>query len=334
MKQPLEKYWPEMTRVVDRRIRKEERPIPTPWDHLNKLLGGGFWPGLHPIISGPGNGKTTFAVQIAAHAASMGFETYYASLELDETQIVLRMASALHGTLSWKDLYMGEEAQRGTLDDMFWKQVKGLPLVLDTGNPEGWRIEEIEAWAKESDHKQTRLCVVDYLQLANSGEGEEAISKVSYLAKRLQDQARLNNMAIVAVSSTARSNYDDQQLFEDSQLQGVAQGNTGIVGNHAPVMRMAKESGEIEYGATSLSALVRRANRAFLVIAKRRLDEGGVWCSFKFENAGFQVDPFRPPAKAPPRPPRSSERVSVEDAFARALVRTGVSREVFRNERS
>ena len=324
MKAPLSSYWPEMTRVVDRRIRKEELPIPSPWPHLNETLGGGFWPGLHPIISSPGNGKTTFAVQVAAYAAMQGFETYYASLELDETQIVLRMAAALHGKLSWKNLFLGSPTQREELDSMYRAKVKDLPLTLDTGDPNGWRIEEIETWLTESVPNQTRLVVIDYLQLANAGDGEEATSRVSTLTRRLQDIARLNNAAIIAISSTSRSNYDEQRLFEESAVQGTNDGNTGAMRNRSTVMKMAKESGEVEFGATSLSALVRQGMKTYLLIAKRRLDDGGVWCSFTFKDSGFREDAI---TAGPSRPPRisESEREAIaartEAAFARALER-------------
>jgi len=55
-------------------------------------------------------------------------------------------------------------------------------------------------------------------------------------------------------------------------------------------MRAAKESGEVEFGATSLASLVREGDRTFLLIAKRRLDDGGVWCSFRFKNSCFIED--------------------------------------------
>lgn len=318
MKQSLEKYWPGMTLAVDRRISGEEKPVPTPWPQLNKLLGGGFWAGLHPIISSPGNGKTTFAAQIAAYAALSGCETYYASLELDETQIVLRLASAIHGKLSWNSLLRGNEAGRAELDEMFWTQIKGLPLVLDTGSAEGWQVEEIERWLAVSDKTKTRLCVIDYLQLAHSSQGEDTSSRVSYLTRRLQDIARLNNVAIVAISSTARSNYDERQLFENAEVEGRQRGNVGTLGNRSVVTKLAKESGDVEYGATTLSALVRAGARTYLLIAKRRLDDGGVWCSFVFRDCGFHEDdtfgPYEAPAPAANRqaPPR-------EDAVEQAV---------------
>lgn len=293
MKQQLSKFWPDMSKVVDRRISGEERPIPTPWPHYNRLLEGGYWPGLHPIISAPGNGKTTFAVQVACHAALQGVEVYYASLELDETQVVLRMASALHGTMPWKDLYVGKPALRPQLDSLYHDKVKDLPLTLDTGSAEGWTVDEVERWLEDDcskGSKATKLAVVDYLQLANvSAEGEGRM-RVAYVTKRLQDIGRNTNTAILAVSSTNRSNYDERKLLEDSELRGKDADNTGTLANRGPVMRAAKESGEVEFGATSLASLVRQGDRTFLLIAKRRLDDGGVWCSFNFRDSGFRVD--------------------------------------------
>lgn len=290
MKQLLRKYWDEMSRIVDRRISKEEVAVATPWTHLNNLLGGGYWSGLHPIVSSPGNGKTTFAVQLAAYAASQGVETYYANLELDETQMVLRLASALDPRISWSGLYKGEEEGRELLDSLYWDRVKDLPLTLDTGSAEGWSIQDLQYWLDETDASSTRFVVIDYLQLANLTDTGESRNRITLLTKQLQDIGRHNNAAILAISSTSRSNYDDRRLVDESEPVGHNQRNYGWLGNRASVLKAAKESGDVEYGATTLASIVRYGQRTFLLMAKRRLDGGAVWCSFVFDRGGFRED--------------------------------------------
>ena len=294
----LDQMWPDILATVDRRISKEERPVPTPWGHVNRALAGGYWPGVHPVISTSGNGKSTFAMQAASHAAREGVPTFYASLELDNAQIGLRAASGLSKTVRWNDLLQGCAKDRDALDVVFRDHIVDLPLYIDVGEEDGWGVNALVAWIKEqrTQTQDTLFAVIDYLQLVHGPESQEMRASMSTIMKRLQNVARLHNVAILAISSTSRSNYNEDEILEKAALQGTTFGNTGRMLKRAIVMKMAKESGEIEYGSTSLSALIRdyEVDRTYLLIAKRRLDDGGVWCSFEWDNMGFVVGAANP----------------------------------------
>lgn len=290
----LEKLWPDILTTVDRRISGEEHAIVTAWDHVNFLLGDGFWAGAHTLISTSGNGKTTFAMQCAIHAALAEVPTFYASLELDNAQIGLRAASCLDDSIRWNDALRGKRTQRKTLDWVFEEQIQGLPLWIDVGQNDGWDLEELETWIlkrREEGYTGTLFAVIDYLQLVKAS-GQDERSSIKTIMRQIQNLARLQNVAILAISSTSRANYGEADVLEAAELLGTSNGNTGQMKNRSIVMKMAKEAGEIEYGSTTLSALVRdySCKRTYLLIAKRRIEDGGVWCSFEWKGTGFVED--------------------------------------------
>lgn len=84
---------------VETRYRDDYRPtIPTPWEPINKLLQGGFGPGDLGIIFGnPGGGKSWIMVAIAAHAAKLGYNVNFYTLELGEDYVAKRFDSYFTG---------------------------------------------------------------------------------------------------------------------------------------------------------------------------------------------------------------------------------------------
>lgn len=294
MTRTIGEIWPEITATVNRRISGEESAVSTPWPHLDKLLGGGYWAGAHTLISTSGNGKSSFAMQVAVDAALGGVPVFYASLELDNAQIGLRAASCIDHRIRWNDVLRGKDVDEGLLFEVFENHLADLPLWVDVGENEGWDLAELEKWIQErrKETKATLFAVIDYLQLVRATDGAEQRQKISGIMRRIQNIARLQNVAILAISSTSRANYAEGELLEAVDLEGVTAGNTGYMHRRDVVMKMAKEAGEIEYGSTTLSALIRdyKTKRTFLLIAKRRIEDGGVWCSFRWEGTGFIED--------------------------------------------
>jgi RecA/RadA recombinase len=93
---------------------------------LDALLGGGLRSGTHLLVSGgPGVGKTAFALMLAYMAARARVSVLFASVGLDETEIVARLtARALHreyqnvhatyGTI-WSGVSLQDPALRGPI---------------------------------------------------------------------------------------------------------------------------------------------------------------------------------------------------------------------------
>lgn len=107
----------------NKRYEKNHRVvIPTPWDEINKIMGGGHGKGeLGVIIAPTGGGKSLMAVALGSHAIKMGFNVVYYTLELLDTVIGQRFDSCITG-IDLDDLKDNKEA--------IFEQIKNVPGKL------------------------------------------------------------------------------------------------------------------------------------------------------------------------------------------------------------
>jgi len=87
----------EYEKDVETRYREDNRgPIPFPWDVFNNITQGGIGKGELGIVFGnPGGGKSWAVIAIAAHAAKLGYNVLYYTLELSETYVARRIDANL-----------------------------------------------------------------------------------------------------------------------------------------------------------------------------------------------------------------------------------------------
>jgi replicative DNA helicase len=87
----------EYEKDVETRYREDNRgPIPFPWDVFNNITQGGIGKGELGIVFGnPGGGKSWAIIAMAAHAAKLGFNVLYYTLELSETYVARRIDANL-----------------------------------------------------------------------------------------------------------------------------------------------------------------------------------------------------------------------------------------------
>jgi replicative DNA helicase len=83
----------EYEKDVETRYREDNRgPIPFPWDTFNNITQGGIGKGELGIVFGnPGGGKSWAIIAMAAHAAKLGYNVLYYTLELSETYVARRI---------------------------------------------------------------------------------------------------------------------------------------------------------------------------------------------------------------------------------------------------
>ena len=272
--------------VMLSRARGVVRPIPTPWEGFNRRLRGGLWPGLAVLTSNTGSGKTQFAVQLVISAARhfreeqirTGAEhadrALYIALELGEVDLTARVVGLLSGA-RWSDLYHGDYDPEGLcrlgerpdpnhlalLFENHRPTVADLPIDVDTADAMRWTWQDLQKVGEEK--RPPRLIVLDYTQLARApanGPREELRQTIAASALVGRDLARRHGIAVLAISSTARSNY--------GKVSG--KGERGKAGERAfPVIPgetdsdvdeyidIGKDAGELEYTADVSFALVR-----------------------------------------------------------------------------
>jgi replicative DNA helicase len=104
----------EYEKDVETRYREDSRaPIPFPWNVMNDITQGGYGKGELVIIFGnPGGGKSWAVIDMATHAAKLGFNVLYYTLELSETYVARRMDANLLGIPVDKILQHREEVEQ------------------------------------------------------------------------------------------------------------------------------------------------------------------------------------------------------------------------------
>jgi len=278
-----------LKRSVARAVRRAagiERPVPLPWKELEEHFGGGLWPGLHVLCSGTGAGKTAAVLQISKHAAEQGVPVAYVGLEMDDLQFDLRVVGE-EAKLRWSDLYTGragKEALVHAATTALEIVEKELPFHPINRNPMSWPASKMIALAAALRQKypeppisedQTEggpgsrpiLIVLDYLQIVGPEEGEDGKYKTLDLRERigraayaLREVATNHNISILVVASVARDKYGLWPMVQNAELQWEFDKDR-VVNRRIAIpdvlVGLGKESGEIEYGADSVSVLSR-----------------------------------------------------------------------------
>lgn len=273
----------ELIAVMHRRASGEERALSSPWPRLDKVLGGGFWPGLYTLVGGTGAGKTQFAVQTAVQAAQSGATVLYVALELSRRDIAARVLGVLTGA-RWSALLRGalSEIEISNAVMRAERLLRSLPFYTECALPYGYGVETFTARAWTL---RPALVVLDYLQLCGR-PGEElrvSIGRTAYAARAI---ARDLGAVVLALSSTARENYSKLIFSEET--------------SPADFVGLGKESGEVEYASDGVLVLARGTKPDSivrrLVVAKNRSGPTGVvdltWNGDQFREAapGSEMD--------------------------------------------
>ena len=200
-----------------------DRPtVPTPFDTLNALLGGGLHGGkLYVLAAPPGGGKTTLSCQIADFAASKGCPVAYVAMEMGRAQLFdyalarrLGMNSAKVESKSFRHSATDRAALAEAAKDYLETVAPYLAVIEGdwTTTPASLNAWAAGAKARYPVTAETPvLIVVDYLQLLNtglseldSGSGGET-PKLSQVAVQLKQSARDSGAAVLALSDIIKS---------------------------------------------------------------------------------------------------------------------------------
>lgn len=226
--------WAEKRLEIRRATGKPVMGISTGLTKLDQMLNGWF-PGLHVVAAGPGVGKTTLCLQFAWQAAAEGFPVMYVSYENAARNLLLKLLCARAG-LSPGDVERGF----GDTDRLrkVWQENEAILGNIHIIEGDGrLRLSSVEAALREVGGSRPGLVVFDYLQRAAHSLGYEQLRQnVSLLTGELRDLSMRLDCPLIAISSQNR-----------------AAGDYGKGGSGA--LDSLKESGDLEYGADTVSLL-------------------------------------------------------------------------------
>jgi replicative DNA helicase len=221
--------------------------------------------GLHPgqliiVAARPAVGKSTFALDIARHAAvKQKKATIFFSLEMGRAEIAMRMLSAE------SSIYL-QSMRKGTVTEADWAKLASVrgkindaPLFID--DSPNMSLVEIRAKCRRlAQQVDLKMVVIDYIQLMSSGKKVESRQQeVSEFSRALKLLAKELQIPVVALSQLNRQ----AEQAKDKR----------------PEISHLRESGSLEQDADVVVLLHRegiyekdhpRAGEADIILAKQR----------------------------------------------------------------
>jgi replicative DNA helicase len=252
--------------LVDRDSKEQYIGIPSGLDALDEITGG-YVEGELTVIGGrPGQGKSSKLIQALIQCGKNKIPTHLFSLEMTKDQVLRRMWSAVSGvafarvrnpkpdSLDLQQLLRVESAV---------DVVAQFPLEIE--DEANYSISQIVSKARISKRrKKTRLIGLDYLQkLHFDVKPEHKSVAVADATVKLATLAKTDHMAVIALSSLTEK--------------------TGRSRNIAPVLADLRQSGDIQYEASTVLFIHREVdestekikNDGEIIIAKQRSGDTG-----------------------------------------------------------
>ncbi len=234
--------------------------IPTGFDDLDKMTAG-LQPGDLVIVAGrPSMGKTSFAMNIAEHAAISGKKPVAIfSMEMSAEQLSFRMISSL-GRVNQSHL------RTGNFTDEDWHRINAAVTIMSESkifidDTPAMNPTEIRARCRRLAREHgLGLIVLDYIQLMQvAGNTENRATELSLISRSLKALAKELRVPVIALSQLNRS--VEQRT------------------DKRPVMSDLRESGAIEQDADLIAFIYRdevynketmRKGIADIIVAKQR----------------------------------------------------------------
>jgi replicative DNA helicase len=182
--------------------------LTTGFRDLDGMLTG-LPPGCLVIVAArPSVGKSSFALDIARHAAAtQGKNVAVFSLEMTKQEIMDRTIAGFLGVDAWRlkkgQLTQDDFNRMGVLFD----ELKKHPLYIDDDPDTTISNLRSKARRQQMEHGLD-LLVIDYLQLIETTDrasGENRTQQVSHISRSLKNLARELGCPIIALSQLSRS---------------------------------------------------------------------------------------------------------------------------------
>lgn len=181
------------------------RGVPTGFRDLDSKLAGFQESNLIIFAARPGQGKTSFVLNVAEFVAvKANLPVGMFSLEMSQEELVDRIIVSKAEIDAWK-------LKTGRLDDADFDRISHAygelaeaPLFID--DTPGLSLAEIRTKARRLQIEHgLKLLIVDYLQLIRGRNLENRVQEVSEISQGLKNLARELKIPVLAVSQLSRA---------------------------------------------------------------------------------------------------------------------------------
>jgi len=181
--------------------------VPSGFADLDKMTAGLQKSDLIIVAARPSMGKTTFAMNLAEHAAmTQEYPALIFSLEMPADQIMMRMLASL-GRIDQTKIRTGQ------LDDEDWARMSStMGLLIENGkmfidDAAGLTPTEVRSRARRihRDHGGISMIMIDYLQLMRAPQfSDNRTLEIAEISRSLQALAKELKVPVVALSQLNR----------------------------------------------------------------------------------------------------------------------------------
>lgn len=228
-----------LTKAVDRidTLFHADQPITglaTGYQDLDEMTSGLQVADLIVIAGRPSMGKTSFAMNIAEHAAIKGDKPVLIfSMEMPGDSLAMRMMSSL-GRIDQ------HRVRTGKLEDEDWPRITSAvsmlseaPMFID--DTPALSPAELRARARRvaKEYGSLGLIVIDYLQLMQvPGNKENRTAEISEISRSLKSLAKELNVPVIALSQLNRSleqRADKRPVMSDLRESGAIEQDADLI---------------------------------------------------------------------------------------------------------
>jgi replicative DNA helicase len=249
---------PDYLDELERKHRGEQSELKSGFDDLDKVLGGLHRENLIIVGGRPGQGKSSFALNILYHVAVVEKQpAVFFSLEMSKSEIVGKLVSR-HSNIPYNNLRDAHLSQSDfAMIANAMTALKEAPLFLD--DTPGNSLYEIRSKTRRAVREGAKVAIADYLQLiSGQSKGQNRVEFVGTLSRGLKELAKECKIPVIALSQLNRS--------------------TEYSKNTEPDLHQLRESGSIEQDADSVVLAYRPdmidyPEEARIIIAKNRHGE-------------------------------------------------------------
>jgi replicative DNA helicase len=271
--------------VIDKALNKDGQDslgLLTCYNKLNKLTLGYTAPDYTIIAAGPGEGKSTFALNQAVSISLKGNDVLYFSLEMSEEQFIWKMLSS-EFNMSVSDVRLGrfnpEEAQKARI-------ATAKLHIYDKG---GLTIDDFAGIVKmEHKAKDIKIVFIDYIQLMRVGSYSRKVSnkndEVTIISNKIKQLAMELNIPIVVLSQLNRDKHRKQYSLSDLRDSGTLEQDADNV-----IFIFRPEVHNMNIYEMANNQIQVNSDTTIITIAKQRLGVTGEFeMVFKGEYSRFE----------------------------------------------
>lgn len=232
---PIKQIVPSAFKKVEELFKRKEliTGVPTGYNEIDKMTAGLQPSDLIILAARPSMGKTSFAMNIAQHAAiveNTGVAVF--SLEMSKEQLVMRLLSSV-GRID------SQRIRTGKLHEEDWPKLSravGMlseaPIYID--DTPAISVLDMRAKVRRlAAQHDIGLIVVDYLQLMRGrSTTENRTQEISEISRSLKALAKEHNVPVIALSQLNRgleSRTDKRPMMSDLRESGAIEQDADII---------------------------------------------------------------------------------------------------------